>query len=289
MALELGNGDNVRAETCALPREISDAQAAKPLLQITDLSIDAVSEEIKTPIVQHVSFDVAANETLALIGESGSGKTMTALATLGLLPKNLHASGAVNFKGVNLLASAESELNRLRGRSLALIFQNAKSAFNPTFRIGTQITDVMRTHLIITKKQAKERALDFLTKVGLPDPASVFRAYPHQLSGGMAQRAMIALGLSCNPELVIADEPTSALDRKTQTEIVELLQNMQRNHGFGLWLISHNLALILTVADKIAVMKEGRIVEYGLSANMLAQPADPYTRKLLNQTKIKLV
>ncbi len=259
---------------------------APPLLLIEALRVETNSPVEPVTILDGVCLQISNNETFALIGESGCGKTMTALATLGLLPINVRTYGAVIFQGKNLRNIAEQDLNQIRGRHIAMIFQHAKSAFNPTFTIGTQMVEVICTHLQLRKIPARARALDLLAEIGLPDPDFVFNAYPHQLSGGMAQRAMIAMGLSCGPQLVIADEPTSALDSKTQREIVRLLRHMQKNYGFTLWLISHDLALVAKIADKIAVMKDGCIIESGSAATLLQKPRHAYTKLLLSQCKI---
>lgn len=257
------------------------------LLLIEALCIEATGAPEGAKILENAGLQIGYNETLAVIGESGSGKTMSALAALGLLPANLQASGAVIFKGKNLLTAGETYLNTLRGRHIAMIFQHANTAFNPTFTIGAQMVEVICTHLNLRKHPAKQRALNLLSEVGLPDADLVFHAYPHQLSGGMAQRAMIAMGLSCSPQLVIADEPTSALDIKTQRAMISLLQRMQRDYGFSLWLISHDLALVAEIADKIAVMHNGCIVESGVTNSILQSPRHAYTRLLLSQSKFK--
>ena len=259
------------------------------LLQIKALSVTARLPQGTFPVLNKISLEIATNETLALIGESGSGKTMLALATLGLLPSNLTARGEIQFLGKNIIAGAENELINLRGRQIAMIFQNAKSAFNPTFRVGAQLVEVMQTHLQLSKQQAKRRALELFAETDLSDPDTVYHAYPHQLSGGMAQRAMIAMGLSCSPKLVIADEPTSALDTTTQRQIIDLLQKMQKQHGFALWVISHDLALVAEIADRIAVMKDGRIVESGTTTQIINNPTHPYTQLLLGEIQPNLI
>ena len=270
-----------------LANEQNTSTPAQWLLLIEALQVKADSPEGELKILDGVGLQIANNETLALIGESGSGKTMSALATLGLLSGNLQTSGAVIYKGKNLLTADESCLSELRGRHLAMIFQHAKSAFNPTFTIGVQMVEVICAHLKLRKTPAKKQALKLLGEAGLPDAEQVFHAYPHQLSGGMAQRAMIAMALSCSPQLVIADEPTSALDIKTQQEIISLLQRMQINYGFSLWLISHDLALVAEIADKIAVMRNGRIVESGVTSSILTNPRHAYTKLLLAQPGLK--
>jgi len=233
--------------------------------------------------VRDVDFSIEAGETFAIVGESGSGKTMTALALLDLLPAAAQVvGGKIFWDGQQLLGDGKSQLSKLRGKHIAMIFQNAVSALNPVFRIGTQISDIIRTHLPMSRKAARQKALALFEQVGLNRPAQIFKAYPHQLSGGMAQRVMIAIALSCHAELIIADEPTTALDKTTQVQILRLLKRLQQEQRFGLLLISHDIGWVSAMADTVAVMKSGAFVEQGPAAQILQNPAHPYTQMLLD-------
>jgi len=207
---------------------------------------------------------------------------MTALTLLDLLPAAARVVGGnVFWDGQQLLGNGKSQLSKLRGRHIAMIFQNAVSALNPVFRIGAQISDIIRTHLPMSRKAARQKALALFEQVGLNRPAQIFAAYPHQLSGGMSQRVMIAIALSCHAELIIADEPTTALDKTTQVQILRLLKRLQQEQRFGLMLISHDIGWVSAMADTVAVMKSGAFVEQGPAARILQNPAHSYTKMLL--------
>jgi ABC-type microcin C transport system duplicated ATPase subunit YejF len=234
-------------------------------------------------VVDDISFDIHAGETFALVGESGSGKSMTALSVLRLLPNNARLSAdAINLHGDDLLKHSEYQLCKIRGRRIGFIFQDPMSSLNPVMTIGSQIEEVIRLHFNLPREALKQRALELLQQVEIPDPQQRIKDYPHQLSGGQRQRVMIAIALAGKPDLLIADEPTTSLDVTIQAQILALLKNIQQQTGMALWLISHDLALVSTMADRVAVMQQGKIVETGLTSEFFSQPKHPYTRKLLN-------
>ncbi len=253
-----------------------------PLLQVRNLTLQIDHPGGTVTPVNAVSFFVHPGETLAMVGESGSGKTMSALALLDLLPPGGRISGGEIFWQGEKWADPEiNRLAKLRGRHVAIIFQDALSALNPVFRIGTQMVDILQRHFSHSRKTARSLARSLLAQVGLADPHRVFGAYPHQLSGGMAQRVMIAIALSCRPRLVIADEPTTALDISTQFHILNLLRKMQHQHRFALLLISHDISIVAAMADRVAVMRHGKIVEQGECRRILTKPGHFYTQELL--------
>ena len=229
-----------------------------------------------------VSFDVPENTTVALVGESGSGKSVTAMSILNLLPDNAERQGAITFQGRDMLAASLPQLQALRGREIACVFQDPMSSLNPVFPVGRQICEPLIKHLGLSPKQAMERAEALLVEVGLPEPKRRLSAYPHELSGGQQQRVMIAMALSCEPKLLIADEPTTALDVSIQAQILAEMKALVADLGMALIWISHDLATVSSLADKIAVMYAGRIVEAGPTAAVLRNPRHPYTRGLLD-------
>ena len=253
------------------------------LLSVKNLSAKIANPSRSVFAIENVSFNIKAGETLALVGESGSGKTMTALALLGLLPKQAQQiGGEIRFLDRIVTPKDPQSYERLRGKQIAMIFQEPGVALNPVFRVGSQITDVIKTHLNLPSKTAKERAIEILNHVGLPNPELLYRAYPHHLSGGMAQRVMIAMALSCNPKLIIADEPTTALDVITQMQILELIKKLQKQHQFSLLLISHDIGIVTALANSIIVMRAGKIIERVKNIRTLTHPQHPYTRALVN-------
>ncbi len=232
--------------------------------------------------VDDVSFTVARGETLGLVGESGSGKSITALSIIGLVPPPGRIDGGhVRFDGQDLTTLDEAALRRFRGQRIGYVFQEPMVALNPVFTIGDQIAETLAVHGLARGSEAKRRAIEWLDAVRVPDPAMRARAYPHQLSGGLRQRAMIALALCADPELLIADEPTTALDVTVQAEILDLLRDLRGRFGLALLLITHDLGVVAEVSDRIAVMYGGRIVETGFTSQVLGEPAHPYTRGLL--------
>jgi peptide/nickel transport system ATP-binding protein len=234
------------------------------------------------PAVNDVSFEIRAGETLGLVGESGSGKSVTALSIMRLVhPPGRIAGGALRFKGRDLLALNERDMREVRGADISLIFQEPMTALNPVFTVGDQIGEALLVHNRATRRDAKGKAIGLLRAVGIPNPESRVSDYPHQLSGGMRQRVMIAIALACRPSLVIADEPTTALDVTIQAQILDLLREMKAAFNLSLLLITHDLGVIAETADRVAVMYAGRIVESGPVAAIFSSPGHPYTRGLL--------
>ena len=234
------------------------------------------------PAVDDVSFEVRKGETLGLVGESGSGKTMTALSILRLVqPPGRIAGGQVVFEGRDLTTLTEREMRRVRGAGIALIFQEPMTALNPVFTVGDQIAEALTVHGLETRAGSRRRAVELLGAVRVADPEHAAHSYPHQLSGGMQQRVLIAMALSCHPSLVIADEPTTALDVTIQAQILDLLREMRQRFDLSMLLVSHDLGIIAGTADRIAVMYAGRIVEQGPVRSVFASPAHPYTKALL--------
>ncbi len=251
-----------------------------PLLSVRGLSVDFVAASGTVRVVDGVSFEVGAGEKFALVGESGSGKTVTALSVLRLNADARYA-GSVRFAGRELLGASERELRGVRGREIAMIFQEPMSALNPLYPIGDQICEAIERHEGVSRAQAVRRAIELLERTHVPEPQRRFSSFPHQLSGGQRQRAMIAMALACSPKLLIADEPTTALDGTVQRRIVELLDELQRDFGMSVLLITHDLPLVRSFADRVAVMKDGRIVEQGTTRALFDAPTQPYTRMLI--------
>jgi oligopeptide/dipeptide ABC transporter ATP-binding protein len=260
-----------------------NGEHSQPLLDVRHLTVAVTSPEGVRALVPHsVGFTVQTGETLALVGESGCGKSLTALAIPGLIPPACRiVAGQVGFDGQDLVGRHERELERLRGTRIGYIFQEPTTALNPVFTIGDQIAETLRVHGIARGRRAWEQAVEWLDTVRIPEPARRAHDYPHQLSGGLKQRALIALTLACRPSLVIADEPTTALDVTLQAQILDLLRELRGAYNLALLLISHDLAVVAGIADRIAVMYAGRIVEQGPIRPVFAQPAHPYTRALL--------
>jgi len=251
-----------------------------PILAVEQLSVTFNHGQ---KVVDDISFAIYPGETFALVGESGSGKSITALSVLRLLPNNARLNaGAISLQGDNLLHRSEFELCKIRGRRIGLIFQDPMSSLNPVMTIGSQIEEVINIHFDLPKQAIKQRVLELLQQVEIPEPQQRIKDYPHQLSGGQRQRVMIAIALAAKPDLLIADEPTTSLDVTIQAQILALLKNIQQQTGMALWLISHDLALVSTMADRVAVMQQGKIIETGATADFFSNPQHPYTRKLLN-------
>ena len=262
------------------------SQAAAPLLSIVDLRVsfrmgreDGVMRRVDA--VKGVSFELPENTTVALVGESGSGKSVTAMSILNLLPDNAERTGAIRFQGKDLLAADLTELQALRGRDIACVFQDPMSSLNPVFTVGEQIAEPLRKHLGMSARQAIARAEALLAEVGMPEPKRRLSAYPHQLSGGQQQRVMIAMALACEPKLLIADEPTTALDVTIQRQILELLAGLKGRHRMSMLFISHDLGVVGEIADHVVVMRNGIVREQGAVADIFAAPQDSYTKALL--------
>ena len=228
-----------------------------------------------------VSFEIAENTTVALVGESGSGKSVTAMSILNLLPANAERSGAITFRGRDMIATPMRELQKLRGREIACVFQDPMTSLNPVFTVGQQICEPLVKHLGLSARAAMQRAEALLTEVGMPEPKRRLSAYPHQLSGGQQQRVMIAMALSCEPKLLIADEPTTALDVTIQRQIMELLAALKARHRMSMLFISHDLGVVGEIADHVVVMRQGTVREQGAVAGLFADPQDSYTKALL--------
>jgi len=256
-------------------------QIEKPLLSLEKLSL-ALSGKT---ILHDISFNLNSNEILAVVGESGSGKSVTAQAIMGLLPpkKTQVKKGSIEFDGKNLLTQTSSDWQQLRGKEIGMIFQEPQSSLNPSMRCGKQVAEMGRQHFFpsLPKKELKEKVLSAFEEVQLPDPERVFNAYPHQLSGGQKQRVMIAMALLCQPKLLIADEPTTALDVLVQQDIIQLIKHLQKQNNMSVLFISHDLSLVANLADTIAVMQEGKLVEIGETKEIFASPKHPYTQGLL--------
>lgn len=259
----------------------TSAQRKEPLLEVRDLRVDFFVEDDWFPAAIDISYDVHPGEVLAIVGESGSGKTQSSLSLLGLLPTNGRARGSAMLDGKNLLEMTPHELRRVRGNDISVIFQEPMTALNPVYTIGFQIVETLRTHMNMGPARAKERAIELLRLVEMPDPETRFHSYPHQLSGGQRQRAMIAQSLSCDPKLLVADEPTTALDVTVQAEILKLMRDLRNRIDAGIVLITHDMGVVADMADRIIVMRNGRIVERGTADEIFNHAQHPYTQELL--------
>lgn len=252
------------------------------LLSVKNLSTEFPVKKGVVRAVEDVSFDVDAGEILAIVGESGSGKSVTSLSVMGLLAEPGHvAGGSMEFEGRDLAKLSEKEYRELRGNDMAMIFQEPMTSLNPVYRVGNQIVEAIRTHEKVSKAQAKERAVDLLRKVGIPSPEARINDYPHQMSGGMRQRVMIAMALACNPKLLIADEPTTALDVTIQAQILDLLRRLRDDTGMAVLLITHDLGVVSETADRVVVMYCGQVVEEAEVRALFDHPMHPYTLGLL--------
>jgi peptide/nickel transport system ATP-binding protein len=259
-----------------------DIGTREPLLEVRGLSVEAQSRSGPATVVDHVDFSIGRGEIFALVGESGSGKTMTALAIMRLLPHGARiASGTVELDGEDLVTAAEARMNQTRGSRIALIFQQPREALDPTASVGSQVTESLRGKSGWSRQRTQERGLQLLKEVGIADPVQRMHAYAHELSGGMAQRVMIAAALSGHPALLLADEPTTSLDVTVQAQILRLLLDLRDQLGLAILLITHDLASVAPIADRIGVMYAGRIVEIAPAADLLKDPQHPYSRALV--------
>ncbi|HYM46465.1 MAG TPA: ABC transporter ATP-binding protein [Solirubrobacteraceae bacterium] len=256
--------------------------AGDPLLRVEDLRVSFSTEDGLVQAVDGISYELGRGGTLGIVGESGSGKTVAALSVLGLTrTQGARVSGRIGFEGRDLLALSDEELRRVRGEEIAMVFQDPLSSLHPLFRVGAQIVEAIRAHRSVAKVKARARAIELFELVGIPDPARRVDAYPHELSGGMRQRAMIAMALANEPKLLIADEPTTALDVTVQAQILELLERLQRELSMAVVLVTHDLGVVAEMADHIAVMYAGRIVEVASAERIFTAPEHPYTWGLL--------
>ena len=253
------------------------------LLEVTDLATYFYTPEGVVKAVDGITYDLEEGEILGLVGESGCGKSVSALSIMRLIQRpGRNVAGQVQFNGQDLLALTDSEMRRIRGKDIAMIFQEPMTSLNPVLTIGRQLTEALQLHLQMNKNAAEERAGELLTMVGIPEGAGRLHDYPHQFSGGMRQRVMIAMGLSCNPKLLIADEPTTALDVTIQAQILELIQRMGTELGIAVLIITHNLGVVARYADRVNVMYAGKIIERGTAREIYGNPRHPYTLGLLN-------
>ncbi|MEX2024394.1 MAG: ATP-binding cassette domain-containing protein, partial [Thermoleophilaceae bacterium] len=256
---------------------------SEPLLAVRDLTVAFAGAEGEATVVDRVSLDVAAGEVLALVGESGSGKSVTAAATIGLIrSRGVRIEGSVRYRGSELLGASEDALRRVRGAEIAMVFQDPLSSLNPVQRVADQIAEQILAHERVGRGAARERAVELLHRVGIARAERRADAYPHELSGGMRQRAMIAMALSCRPGLLIADEPTTALDVTVQAQILDLVRELRDEIGAGVLLITHDFGVVAEMADRVAVMDAGLIVEHGAVRELFAAPGHPTTRALLD-------
>ncbi|MBT9288243.1 ABC transporter ATP-binding protein [Prosthecodimorpha staleyi] len=257
------------------------------LLEVDRLTIDIPTEAGLLHAVGGVSFTLERGETLAIVGESGSGKSLTSLALMDLLPaRAIRKAATLRFDGIDLMAAGERQKEDLRGDRMAMIFQEPMTSLNPAYTIGDQLTEALRRHRSVSAKAARERAVHLLERVGITAAASRLGQYPHQLSGGLRQRVMIAMGLMCEPDLIIADEPTTALDVTIQAQILRLLRDLQQEFGMALILVTHDLGVVARVATHVAVMYAGRLVETGTVREVFGAPSHPYTRGLLRSIPV---
>lgn len=253
------------------------------LLEVKGLTTTFSGDYGESITVDHIHFHVDEGEVVCIVGESGCGKSVTSLSIMGLLGRGgAVTDGSVLFDGLNLLSMTDKELDAIRGDQITMIFQDPLTSLNPVFTVGNQIMESIMAHLHLSKKDASERAIQLLEKVGMPDARGVMKKYPHTLSGGMRQRAMIAMALSCNPRLLIADEPTTALDVTIQAQIMKLLFELQKETGMAMILITHDIGLVANMADRVLVMYAGQIIEEAPVKELFENPRHPYTRALLD-------
>ena len=255
------------------------------LLKIENLNVYFKTENGRIQAVKDVSFEIGKGELVALVGESGCGKSITSLSIMGLTPRNCQVeAGSISLGGQELTAMSPDELRKLRGKDMAMIFQEPLTSLNPLFTIGYQLTETIRNHNQIGKKEAKERAIDLLKKVEIPRPESILKEYPNALSGGMRQRVMIAIAMANNPTLLIADEPTTALDVTIQAQILRLMRQLMKEYSASILFITHDLGVVAEIADRVIVMYAGQIVEQGEVFSLFRQPLHPYTQGLMSST-----
>lgn len=264
------------------PSDRTQTSRLGPLMEVQGLSVAFAGSGGKpVEVVSELSYTLRPGETLGVVGESGCGKTMTTLSVMGLLPHGAQVSGSIRFEGKELTTLSSRQLQDYRGREIAMIFQEPMSAMNPVMKVGQQIAEVLQRHERLGGKEAFARAVELLASVHIPSPKRRAQDYPHQLSGGMRQRAMIAMAVACRPKLLLADEPTTALDVTVQAQILDLMLELQERHGTAIQFISHNLAVISEVSHQIMVMYSGRAVEYAPSELLFADPLHPYTQGLI--------
>jgi peptide/nickel transport system ATP-binding protein len=255
--------------------------ASEPLLEVEDLSVRFDTDDGTVHAVDRMSLALAPGQVLGVVGESGCGKSVTALSVLGLLPETATVTGSVRFEGVELLGTSSSYMRKVRGRRISFVFQEPMTSLNPVLRVGHQVGEVLREHLDLSRPAARARAIELFDLVHIPDPERRVDEYPHQLSGGMRQRVMIAMALACDPKILIADEPTTALDVTIQAGILDLLRELRERLGTAIVLITHNLGVVADIAERVVVMYAGRKVEEAPVEELFAYPQHPYTIGLL--------
>ncbi len=257
-----------------------------PLLSIDNLSIFFKTDKGPLNVVSNLSFDIKDSEVFGLVGESGCGKSLTALSILRILPLNAYPEGRIFFKNRDILSLSEQQMRQMRGRDISMIFQEPMTSLNPVLSIGSQIAETLIAHFDISKKEALERSIELLRSVKIPSPELRIKDYPHQMSGGMRQRVMIAMAIACNPSLLIADEPTTALDVTIQAQILELLEGLRKDRNMSILLITHDLSIISEHANRVAIMYAGRIMELADVDELFENPLHPYTNGLLESLPI---
>ncbi len=253
-----------------------------PLLEVNDLTVSFAARAGTTTVVHGISFSVERNQTVGIVGESGSGKSMTSLAIMGLLPAKSSTTGSIKLQGAEILGASERHLRKLRGEKMAMVFQDPLSSLNPYYTVGMQIAEAYKAHRGGSMRAAKLVAADAMGRVGITDAKRRVDHYPHQFSGGMRQRIMIAMAMCCEPDLLIADEPTTALDVTVQAQILELMAQLQDESGTGMVFITHDLAVVSQVSQHVLVMNKGRVVESGSTEEIFSNPQDVYTQALLD-------
>ena len=251
------------------------------LLSVRDLRVVFPGTRAEEAAVKGISFGMRTGQTLGLVGESGSGKSTACLAIMGLLARGAAVSGSISFRGTELVGAPESRIRRMRGKEIGLVYQDPMAALNPVKTIGAQLREPLRLHQGLSRRQADERAVELLSRVGIEQPQDKLTSFPHEFSGGMRQRVVIAMAISCNPTLLIADEPTTALDVSVQAQVLGLLSDLTADLGIGLLIVSHDLSVVAGLADDVAVMRHGEVVEYGPVRQVFERPEHPYTRDLL--------
>lgn len=263
---------------------MTSTRALEPLLAVSGLNVDFFVAGKTKRIVSDLSFTLQAGRTLGMVGESGSGKTVTAKSILNLIPTPplQNIEGEICFRGDNLLNLPPRKMSAVRGREISFIFQEPMTALNPVLSVGKQIMEMIQRHESVGRKEARERTIALLHETGLSDPVQRLGSYPHELSGGMRQRVMIAMAISCNPRLIIADEPTTALDVTIQAQILELFRSILENRNTAIIFVTHDLGVIAEIADDVLVIQQGKVVEYNQVAEIFHHPRHPYTRGLLN-------
>lgn len=252
------------------------------LLRVSNLQVDFATQRGKVTVLRDLSFALEAGEAVGLVGESGSGKSVTSLAILQLLASNAEiVQGKIEFQGHNLLTLSERQRQKVRGSQISMIFQDPMTSLNPCYTVGSQLIEILKVHEQLSHEQAQRRALELMSRVGIPDPLPRMKNFPHEMSGGMSQRIMIAMAMSCRPKILIADEPTTALDVTIQSQILRLINDLRKQEQMAVLLVSHDLGVIAENTDRVMIMYAGELVEQGATAEIIARPRHPYTEGLL--------